>query len=518
MFTKFINLLIVANLLAIQLNAQKRTVICGAVKANGKFIVNLYEPINGYYNSFYDDTTATNSVLVNGRDSIFKAVKIDRAAFYCIRFTDERGVFMNRIDVLMLPGDSLNLHFDLRLGNPAWVRYKGTNAAGQFLFNQINYAPYDKFVPVLTALSKLPVNRSTFIAEINNCVSNVMSRFDTLKTSGQISPKFRETMQLCFKLIFYEQVIDKFTGNYKQRDVINKAERDSILDVLTAQMPDGADASLKGLYNADVYLKMYFGFLSYKKYKLNSTEELYESNKEYLVNGQKYILNRDISALTYIEDKRMREDLWAFMVLDFIKFVPNNPNEPLIEQFCSIFPDNHWEKYLRNELKTYSSGIKKITYQLQSPIVLVDSTKNIGKLADLVKELPKGKPVFIDLWATWCGPCVDAFSANKPMDSLLLAKNINRLYISLDKQTDKKRWKEAINKYCLGGYHVLANETLMSDIKQSIHISKTVGAPLFIPRYLLINSKGTIVINDAITPLNFASLKEQIEKGLQQSN
>jgi hypothetical protein len=93
-----------------------------------------------------------------------------------------------------------------------------------------------------------------------------------------------------------------------------------------------------------------------------------------------------------------------------------------------------------------------------------------------------------------------------------LAKKIERLYISTDRPSGKGAWQKAISKYCLGGYHILAGVALVDDIKRQLNIAE--GAPFMIPRYLLVNSKGTITIPEVVSPLNFAAFEEQIEKAL----
>ncbi len=504
---KFIFLAICLSLITIPLTAQKRTIICGKVKSSEKFIINILEPTNGYYNLYYVDTFKKNNLLV-GKDSIYKPVKLDNPAFFCIRFTDENKNFISRFDVLLFPGDSLNLHFDLNISGPDCAKYKGSNASGQALFNAINYQPADKFIPVLNGLNGLPANKNTFVKEINDDVSQIAARFALLKSKGLVSPEFVDLMQLNFRALFYAVVIDKFIGNYKQREVISKSERDSILDELTIQLP-GTNGRLKGLYNSPIYIRKYFEYLAYKKYHFNSSSELFVANKEYIANGNTYILDKNLSSLRYIEDKKIIPDLWALEILTVLKFVPNAYPESIIDQYCSIFPNNHWEKFLRAQFKNFSVS-SKITYQLQSPILYIDSTKNVNNFVALFKELPKGKPIFIDCWATWCGPCLDAFAFNKQLDSLLLMHNIERLYISFDNPSNQNGWKKAIVNYGLGGYHILANKDLISDIKRVCNIPKE--SSIQIPRYLLINNNGIVAVNDAISPKNFDLIKEQILK------
>jgi thiol-disulfide isomerase/thioredoxin len=509
---RVIILFLVVSIITGKLFAQKNTVICGNVNSAQSFIVSIYSPINGYHNLAFVDTTNRNSALVNGKDSIYKTIKLDAPSFVCIRFENENKDFIHRTDLLLFPGDSVNLHFNLAFDGPDWAAYRGSNAAGQKLFNEINYQPYPKFIPVFDALNRLPGNKHTFVKEIDNCVAENVNKFKALGQTAPISAEFIKTMDVCFKMLFYQQVINKFINKFKQREVINKDERDTILNNLTSRLP-GTDPRLFGLYNSPLYLDIYFNYLTYKKYKLNSIAGLYIKDTVYSQNGHQYNIDKNLAPMVYIEDKMMQQDLWALNLLTYLRLAVGAYDDSTINQFCDIFPGNKWEKLLRQQLLN-NSGTLNINYQLQSPIKFIDSTKNIKQFDVLLKELPTGKPVFVDCWASWCGPCIGAFSFNKPLDSLLLANKIERLYVSIDNPAAKEKWKSSINKYCLGGYHILANKDLINDIKRICNIPNPEQSPIEIPRYLLINKKGTVVINDAISPHDFDLLKNQIIKNI----
>jgi thiol-disulfide isomerase/thioredoxin len=124
-------------------------------------------------------------------------------------------------------------------------------------------------------------------------------------------------------------------------------------------------------------------------------------------------------------------------------------------------------------------------------------------------KLPENKPLFFDFWATWCTPCVAAFGFNRDLDTFLINKNIERVYVSFDGIYSYAKWREAINKYALGGYHILANDSLKDDIKHIIYHEKGKNDPMGIPRYVLVN-KGKVVIDDAISPTELDLLKKQI--------
>jgi hypothetical protein len=177
-------------LVCIKSSSQTKSIICGKVKSNGKFFINFYEPINGYYNVAFFDTSKQNSALVNTTDSVYKSIQLDKPSFIKIYFRDENNQFITTSDLLLFPGDSLHINFDLTVNNPNAIQYEGSNAMGQKLFNEINYQPYNKFIPLFDALDRLPANKKTLVKEIDSIVLSVISRFDTLQKKSFITYKY----------------------------------------------------------------------------------------------------------------------------------------------------------------------------------------------------------------------------------------------------------------------------------------------------------------------------------------
>ncbi|WP_452222657.1 TlpA family protein disulfide reductase [Lacinutrix chionoecetis] len=128
---------------------------------------------------------------------------------------------------------------------------------------------------------------------------------------------------------------------------------------------------------------------------------------------------------------------------------------------------------------------------------------NGGKtsLADL-----KGKYVYIDVWATWCGPCIKEIPSLKEVEKDFEDKNIEFVSLSVDDgrgfKADTKEeaaklayegWKKMVAEKELGGIQVISDNGWQTDFVQGFKING-------IPRFILIDPAGNVVDADAPRP------------------
>ncbi len=105
----------------------------------------------------------------------------------------------------------------------------------------------------------------------------------------------------------------------------------------------------------------------------------------------------------------------------------------------------------------------------------------------------KGKYVYIDVWATWCGPCKAEIPFLQKVEQEYHEKNIEFVSISVDKPDAYGKWKEMIKEKKMGGIQLLADKNFMSDFVTAYKIDG-------IPRFILIDPQGNIVSADAPRP------------------
>ncbi|MFI1773700.1 redoxin family protein [Thalassobellus citreus] len=118
----------------------------------------------------------------------------------------------------------------------------------------------------------------------------------------------------------------------------------------------------------------------------------------------------------------------------------------------------------------------------------------------------KGKYVYIDVWATWCGPCKAEIPSLKKVEEAYHGKNIEFVSISVDNgrgfqgktpeekmAASKVGWKKMIAEKEMGGIQLFSNDGFKSDFVQDYKINS-------IPRFILIDPAGNVVNADAPRP------------------
>ena len=101
----------------------------------------------------------------------------------------------------------------------------------------------------------------------------------------------------------------------------------------------------------------------------------------------------------------------------------------------------------------------------------------------------KGSLVYVDVWATWCGPCKAEIPFLKKLEEDYHGKKITFLSVSVD--TDRAAWLKMVADKELGGVQLWADG--WSEITKSYAI-------FGIPRFLLFNAEGKVISTNAARP------------------
>ncbi len=152
----------------------------------------------------------------------------------------------------------------------------------------------------------------------------------------------------------------------------------------------------------------------------------------------------------------------------------------------------------------YVQGLaKKKMNNMPSPLFDYENQKGgTTKLEDL-----RGKYVYVDVWATWCGPCRAEIPSLKIIEEKYHGKNIQFVSVSVDDQKDHEKWQKFVMEKQLGGIQLYAGKTPVSDFIKAFNVNT-------IPRFILIDPTGKVVDADAARPSD-PRLQQQLDTLLQ---
>lgn len=122
-----------------------------------------------------------------------------------------------------------------------------------------------------------------------------------------------------------------------------------------------------------------------------------------------------------------------------------------------------------------------------------------GQLVSL--EDLKGQLVYIDVWATWCGPCKAQIPYLKELEERYRGKDISFVSISIDQPRDKEKWRKMVVDKELKGIQLIADKAWKSSFAKDYVIKG-------IPRFILIDKKGKIISPFAPQPGSYGEKGE----------
>jgi len=152
------------------------------------------------------------------------------------------------------------------------------------------------------------------------------------------------------------------------------------------------------------------------------------------------------------------------------------------------------QKYSQNEdLKkraaTEFEQVKKLLPGSPSPeFIYPDINGKDVALSDL-----KGKLVYIDVWATWCVPCLQEIPSMKKLESDYHDKDIYFVSMSVDQKKDFEKWQNMVKEKELQGIQIFADNDWKSQFVKDYNING-------IPRFILLDREGKIITADAPRP------------------
>lgn len=179
----------------------------------------------------------------------------------------------------------------------------------------------------------------------------------------------------------------------------------------------------------------------------------------------------------------------------------------LFGNFKTDFPGSEYIPYISPLVDEIIEFHKVADSGFSEKTRFVEAYQTLNTLTEIANTLPQSK-IYVDVWATWCGPCKAEFAHNKELKTFLQPHGIQMLYISLDRDQDSIQWKNMIKFYDLEGFHVRANKELDTELRKIFDRKGSIS----IPWYMIMESNGKILKKQASPPSQIKELEKEINE------
>lgn len=116
--------------------------------------------------------------------------------------------------------------------------------------------------------------------------------------------------------------------------------------------------------------------------------------------------------------------------------------------------------------------------------LLTFATEDTGKYLDEIISNANGKVIYIDNWATWCGPCKVEFKESTPALKAKFSDQVEFVYLCY--QSKKALWEPTIAKFEVSGKHYFIERGKEEALFDQLSLKG-------FPTYTLISKKGEII-------------------------
>jgi thiol-disulfide isomerase/thioredoxin len=381
-----------------------------------------------------------------------------------VKINNGNGFFLiqgnNNVSLFLIEGDKLNVTYDANNVDSTLVFTGNNSAISTYLVEKkIN----DKKIELKTK-DLYVLNEEDFIS---NLLKVKKAQEDFLYNATNLPENFikNETSNINYEYLASTSNYESYHAYFAKIEDFKASEK------ITSKLKD---LSLEN--ERDFMFSSNFRSLVKNNYKKNATDL---EKADSIENDIAYL-----KTLSTIKSDKIRNKLLFDNAKYGITYTEN------LEEYYALYAKASTNQENNEKITEIYANLKTLTKGNSSP-KFTDYENYAGGTTSL--DDLKGKYVYMDIWATWCGPCIAEIPSLKKTEKLYHGKNIEFVSISIDNKRDHEKWQKMIIDKELGGMQLFADNNWDSKFIQDYLIKG-------IPRFILLDPQGNIVSANAPKP------------------
>lgn len=383
------------------------------------------------------------------------------------------------------PGDSIHLVVDGQAfyeGRDGAVVFSGTNEALQQEYQKIMGYSENMYMQNIDAIMPLPPKE--FMKGFKEMYKTFADSIDTYAKENGISDRVRDMAKR--NMLFTNANI---LWDYQPEDP--KAR----LEVLTDKLFD-----VNNEENFTTYMFPYH-LSNISNAMIFPDEQFQEFSK---AGNMKAAMKRAADILMERPANMSRDVMMYDVLYNFI--LQDKEYYNLIDNPVSLFSD----PYFAEKLKEIAERPEQIPSMTLSGVYRLNDNKEAVLMEPVdfisfIKDQYKGKVVYMDIYATWCGPCRMEMTNAGKLHAKYADKNVAFVYACLSSPMDK--WIPMIEEFKLEGDNYYFNDQSSREFMGKASLRG-------FPTYLLFDKEGNLVTRSAARPSQILEGNDMIDKQL----
>jgi thiol-disulfide isomerase/thioredoxin len=360
--------------------------------------------------------------------------------------------------VYIMPGKSLVVNFDLSKEDGDF-KYGGDLAVENVILDSL-----EQRILKRTDVFSLPAQKASLL--LDSTFTEYKRYLDKTVSVNKVDPSFSE----CIKAILdYQCAEEKLVCGLKEE----------IKDTTYYSFTKGMTIENEKLLDCHVYKDFLYYYLGYSTdnavNKLDSAKR--QSKDAYLAENLKLIEQfKNVKVKEYCLFLSVYSDLEYFGVKDFEK------------EYEYFKKHNSDTVYAQQIGKLYAKKMALAAGKIAPPFTCKDVNGKEVSLSDF-----KGKIVYLDFWATGCGPCRREYPYLVKLQSEYKDKDKDIVFVSISIDKDYQEWKKYVIEKKIEGITLIKGLGCDYDVAKAYQISG-------VPSFKLIDKEGRIIDANAPRP------------------